>query len=83
MLVALDEALERLALPNKRLSQVVEYRYFGGLNRAGDRRGSRCDAPDRAAGLGQSARLAVPGAARLIITRRELTDGRSPPRALG
>ena len=31
MLVALDEALERLAALNGRLSQVVECRYFGGL----------------------------------------------------
>ncbi len=30
-LVALDEALERLARLNERLSQVVECRYFGGL----------------------------------------------------
>jgi len=30
-LVALDEALERLATVNQRLSQVVECRYFGGL----------------------------------------------------
>jgi RNA polymerase sigma factor (TIGR02999 family) len=30
-LVALDEALERLALVDRRLSQVVECRYFGGL----------------------------------------------------
>lgn len=30
-LVALDEALERLAALNSRLSQVVECRYFGGL----------------------------------------------------
>jgi RNA polymerase sigma factor (TIGR02999 family) len=31
MLLALDEALERLALVDRRLSQVVECRYFGGL----------------------------------------------------
>ena len=31
MLLALDEALERLAALDSRLSQVVEYRYFGGL----------------------------------------------------
>lgn len=31
MLVALDEALDRLALLDRRLSQVVEYRYFGGF----------------------------------------------------
>lgn len=31
MLLALDEALERLATLDRRLSQVVEYRYFGGL----------------------------------------------------
>jgi RNA polymerase sigma factor (TIGR02999 family) len=31
MLVALDEALERLAVVDQRLSQVVECRYFGGL----------------------------------------------------
>jgi RNA polymerase sigma factor (TIGR02999 family) len=31
MLLALDEALERLAGLDRRLSQVVEYRYFGGL----------------------------------------------------
>jgi RNA polymerase sigma factor (TIGR02999 family) len=31
MLLALDEALERLALLDRRLSQVVECRYFGGL----------------------------------------------------
>ena len=31
MLLALDEALERLAALDRRLSQVVEYRYFGGL----------------------------------------------------
>jgi RNA polymerase sigma factor (TIGR02999 family) len=30
-LLALDEALERLAVLEPRLSQVVEYRYFGGL----------------------------------------------------
>ena len=30
-LLALDEALERLAAMNERLSQVVECRYFGGL----------------------------------------------------
>jgi RNA polymerase sigma factor (TIGR02999 family) len=30
-IVALDEALERLAAVNQRLSQVVECRYFGGL----------------------------------------------------
>jgi RNA polymerase sigma factor (TIGR02999 family) len=30
-LVALDEALERLATLNPRLAQVVECRYFGGL----------------------------------------------------
>ena len=30
-LLALDEALERLAAVNERLSQVVECRYFGGL----------------------------------------------------
>lgn len=30
-IVALDEALERLALLNPRLAQVVECRYFGGL----------------------------------------------------
>ncbi len=30
-LVALDEALDRLAGLNERLSQVVECRYFGGL----------------------------------------------------
>jgi RNA polymerase sigma factor (TIGR02999 family) len=33
-LVALDEALERLAVVNERLSQVVECRYFGGLTEA-------------------------------------------------
>ena len=33
-LVALDEALERLAAVNARLSQVVECRYFGGLTEA-------------------------------------------------
>jgi RNA polymerase sigma factor (sigma-70 family) len=33
-LVALDEALERLATINERLSQVVECRYFGGLTEA-------------------------------------------------
>src|SRR5829696_616784 len=31
MLLALDEALERLAVLDRRLSQVVECRYFGGL----------------------------------------------------
>ena len=31
MLIALDEALERLASLDRRLSQVVECRYFGGL----------------------------------------------------
>ncbi len=31
-LLALDEALERLALLNERQSRVVELRYFGGLN---------------------------------------------------
>lgn len=31
MLLALDEALARLAAVDRRLSQVVEYRYFGGL----------------------------------------------------
>ena len=31
MLLALDEALERLAAVDRRLSQVVECRYFGGL----------------------------------------------------
>ena len=31
MLLALDEALERLAVVDRRLSQVVECRYFGGL----------------------------------------------------
>jgi RNA polymerase sigma factor (TIGR02999 family) len=31
MLLALDEALERLAALDPRLSRVVEYRYFGGL----------------------------------------------------
>ena len=31
ILLALDEALQRLALLNKRLSQVVEYKFFGGL----------------------------------------------------
>jgi RNA polymerase sigma factor (TIGR02999 family) len=31
MLLALDEALERLAALDQRLSRVVEYRYFGGL----------------------------------------------------
>jgi len=31
-LMALDEALERLAILNSRQSQVVEMRYFGGLN---------------------------------------------------
>jgi RNA polymerase sigma factor (TIGR02999 family) len=31
MLVALDEALQRLAVLNPRLAQVVECRYFGGL----------------------------------------------------
>ena len=31
MLLALDEALERLAAVDQRLSRVVEYRYFGGL----------------------------------------------------
>ena len=30
--LALDEALERLATLNARQSQVVELRYFGGLN---------------------------------------------------
>ena len=30
-LVALDEALERLAMVDERLSRVVEYRFFGGL----------------------------------------------------
>jgi RNA polymerase sigma factor (TIGR02999 family) len=33
-LLALDEALERLAGVNQRLSQVVECRYFGGLSEA-------------------------------------------------
>ena len=33
-LVALDEALERLAMVDERLSQVVECRYFGGLTEA-------------------------------------------------
>jgi RNA polymerase sigma factor (TIGR02999 family) len=33
-LVALDEALERLATVDERLSQVVECRYFGGLTEA-------------------------------------------------
>jgi RNA polymerase sigma factor (TIGR02999 family) len=33
-LVALDEALERLAVVNERLSQVVECRYFGRLTEA-------------------------------------------------
>lgn len=32
MLLALDEALERLADMDPRLSRVVEYRYFGGLS---------------------------------------------------
>jgi RNA polymerase sigma factor (TIGR02999 family) len=31
-LIALDEALEKLAVIDKRKSQVVELRYFGGLN---------------------------------------------------
>ena len=31
MVLALDEALERLAALDRRLSQVVECRYFGGL----------------------------------------------------
>jgi RNA polymerase sigma factor (TIGR02999 family) len=31
LLLALDEALQRLAAVDQRLSQVVEYRYFGGL----------------------------------------------------
>lgn len=31
MLLALDEALERLATVDQRLARVVEYRYFGGL----------------------------------------------------
>ena len=31
MLLALDEALERLAALSRRLSQVVECRFFGGL----------------------------------------------------
>ncbi len=31
VLVALDDALERLAKLNPRLSQVVEYRFFGGM----------------------------------------------------
>ena len=31
-LLALDEALERLAKLNKRQSKIVEYRFFGGLN---------------------------------------------------
>lgn len=31
-LIALDEALTRLAALNERLSQVVEYRFFGGLS---------------------------------------------------
>jgi RNA polymerase sigma factor (sigma-70 family) len=31
-LIALDEALDRLATLNPRLSQVVECRYFGGLS---------------------------------------------------
>lgn len=30
-LIALDEALERLAARDERMSQVVEYRFFGGL----------------------------------------------------
>jgi len=30
-LVALDEALEKLAARDERLSQLVEYRFFGGL----------------------------------------------------
>ena len=33
-LVALDQALERLAALNQRLSQVVECRFFGGLTEA-------------------------------------------------
>ncbi|HET7603132.1 MAG TPA: ECF-type sigma factor [Gemmatimonadales bacterium] len=33
-LLALDEALERLAAVDPRLSRVVEYRYFGGLTEA-------------------------------------------------
>ena len=33
-LLALDEALKRLAVLNQRQSQVVELRYFGGLNEA-------------------------------------------------
>jgi RNA polymerase sigma-70 factor (ECF subfamily) len=31
-LLALDEALERLAVQDPRKSQIVELRYFGGLN---------------------------------------------------
>jgi RNA polymerase sigma-70 factor (ECF subfamily) len=30
--VAIDEALERLAVQDARKAQVVEYRFFGGLN---------------------------------------------------
>lgn len=44
-LLALDEALERLAVLNLRLSQVVECRYFGGLT-----------AEETAAALGVTAR---------------------------
>ena len=38
MLLALDEALDRLAVLSRRMSQVVECRFFGGLTEDETRR---------------------------------------------
>ena len=45
-LVALDDALEALAKFDERKSRVIELRFFGGLDRGGNRRGPAACLPD-------------------------------------
>ena len=70
-LLALDEALTRLADFDPELVRIVELRYFGGPHRRRDRRGRRRLAGHRQAAVGHGARVAEAGAQRAPRPRAE------------
>ena len=60
-LLALDEALTRLAAEEPDCARLVKLRFFAGLTHGGGGRGPRRDAADRRPLLGLCPRLAAPG----------------------
>ena len=59
-LLAVDEALERLALEEPQAAELVKLHYFAGLDHRPGRRGARRFAPKRLSDLGLRESLALP-----------------------